>query len=61
MKSLKDYIKENNQQSVNTYVNEGFWDGLKNFWNWLTGNTDKNDYFSSNSISNWFCSFSKRC
>lgn len=44
MKSLKDYIKENNQQSVSTYVNEGFWDGLKNFWNWLTGNTDKNDY-----------------
>lgn len=44
MKTLKDYIKENNSQPVSTYVNEGFWDGLKSFWNWLTGNTDKNDY-----------------
>jgi hypothetical protein len=44
MKTLKDYIIENNSKSVSTYVNEGFWDGLKNFWNWLTGNTDKNDY-----------------
>lgn len=44
MKTIKDYINENNRQSVSTYVNEGLWDGIKNFWNWLTNNTNKHDY-----------------
>lgn len=44
MKTLKNYIIENNNKSINNYVNEGFLDGLKNFWNWLVGNNDKNDY-----------------
>ena len=44
MKTLKEYIIENNNITISNYINEGFWDGIKNFWNWLTNSNDKKDY-----------------
>lgn len=45
MKKINIYISEHISKNIDSYIEEGLFDWLKNFWDWLTGQEkDKMDY-----------------